>query len=217
VDKKHSFIYDWMIVEGSKANIALLLSKPEAAYSFLVNDEFVDLALFGKVKDDHRADEHTGAFIDGHRIITSQIVEVKQAGICTKGTHYTLGEMNPKYAEWCKKNGYDFAAALNEGRTYSSKPLESITAATMLHHICESCGKEELLSAQEGYDTGWDYPPMMGSFKKVSPRTCRSCTMDKTLWWELTHNKTPHDELSPKHLLTLERILSEPESILVKE
>ena len=82
-----------------------------------------------------------------------------------------------------------------------------------LLHICENCGKQEILTSEEGYDRGWDYPPRMGEFKIVSPRTCGNCVIDTTLWWELVCKKTPLQQLSAKHLETLNRILNEPESI----
>ncbi|WP_419885704.1 hypothetical protein [Paenibacillus sp. B-A-8] len=84
-----------------------------------------------------------------------------------------------------------------------------------LHHICEVCGKEEVLTPEQGHEQGWDYPPKMGQFKIVSPRTCGSCGIDLTLWWAISvEGKEPAD-LDEKQLQTLERILQEPESIMV--
>ncbi|AIQ50632.1 hypothetical protein R70331_03160 [Paenibacillus sp. FSL R7-0331] len=84
----------------------------------------------------------------------------------------------------------------------------------MLRHICECCGKEQTISSEEAYAQGWDYPPKMGSFKIVSPRTCGECIIQNTLWWEITCNKTPPGQLSERHQQTLKRILTEPESIM---
>jgi predicted RNA-binding Zn-ribbon protein involved in translation (DUF1610 family) len=84
----------------------------------------------------------------------------------------------------------------------------------VLRHICENCGKDEILSVEEGYKQGWDYPPKMGAFGVISPRTCGNCGIDTTLWWELQANKTPFEQLSEKHKKALERILSEPDSIM---
>ena len=83
-----------------------------------------------------------------------------------------------------------------------------------LRHICESCGKDELLTADEAHKQGWDYPPKMGAYKVVSPRKCGSCSIESTLWWALSFDNIPLDQLSEKHAKTLERIISEPESIL---
>ena len=51
-------------------------------------------------------------------------------------------------------------------QTRKEKPLDGL-----LLHICEVCGRTEVLTPQEAFDKGWDYPPMMGSFGDVSPRT----------------------------------------------
>jgi hypothetical protein len=84
----------------------------------------------------------------------------------------------------------------------------------MFIHICEVCGKEEILESEVAYNQGWDYPPKIGVFGVVSPRTCGSCSINHTLWWELTVNKTPIEKLSQRHKDTLHRILSEPEIVL---
>lgn len=31
-----------------------------------------------------------------------------------------------------------------------------------LIHICEVCGKTEILTPEEAFNDGWDYPPRMG-------------------------------------------------------
>ena len=83
-------------------------------------------------------------------------------------------------------------------------------------HICEVCGKEEILSPEDAFEQGWDYPPKMGVFGVVSPRTCPACSMTDTLWWKLVQEKTDHKDFSEKEKETLERIINEPDSILVE-
>ena len=85
-----------------------------------------------------------------------------------------------------------------------------------LRHICEVCGKEEILTPEEAFEQGWDYPPRMGMFGIVSPRTCGDCAMVDTLWWKLTYQKVKPEDLSDKDKETLQRILSEPGSILIE-
>ena len=97
------------------------------------------------------------------------------------------------------------------------KSKSEITADIILRHICENCGKEELLTSEEAFRQGWDYPPQMGAFAVISPRTCGDCRINSTLWWELSSNNTLVSELSEKHIQTLNRILTEPGSILPKE
>jgi len=85
----------------------------------------------------------------------------------------------------------------------------------ILQHICEVCGKEEILSPDEAFEAGWDYPPRIGAFKMISPRTCGDCGIDETLWWALTVLRTQISDLTTNQNETLQRILAEPESIYV--
>lgn len=86
-----------------------------------------------------------------------------------------------------------------------------------LRHVCEVCGKEEILSPEEAYDRGWDYPPKMGAFGVISPRTCGNCNITDTLWWQIAVKKRDVRELSKSQLDTFVRILNEPASILASE
>lgn len=78
-------------------------------------------------------------------------------------------------------------------------------------HICEVCGKEEVLTAEEAYEQGWDYPPLMGMCGVVSPRTCGDCGIQGTVWWALSVEKKAIDDLTEKQKETIERILKETE------
>ncbi|MGE7848183.1 hypothetical protein [Bacillus cereus] len=85
-----------------------------------------------------------------------------------------------------------------------------------LKYICETCGKTEIFYDEEiAYKLGWDYPPKMYEFGVVSPRTCGNCSIDTTLWWQLVVENVPVEELEEQHKQTLERILTEPQSIIV--
>lgn len=109
-----------------------------------------------------------------------------------------------------------------------------------LKYICESCGRTEIFEdPEEAFDEGWDYPPKMGKFGKISPRTCGNCGIENTLYWKLITNSiissdkaTANGEklqknssgepifsasLSSKDSETVMRILNEPESIMVDE
>lgn len=35
-------------------------------------------------------------------------------------------------------------------------------------HICEVCGITKVMTPQEAFEEGWDYPPLMGSFGVVN-------------------------------------------------
>ena len=57
-------------------------------------------------------------------------------------------------------------------------------------HICDGCGKRELLSSKEAFEQGWDYPGPDGIYKEnhnygfgvIAPRTCGDCS---TYVWRL--------------------------------
>lgn len=87
-----------------------------------------------------------------------------------------------------------------------------------LLHICEVCGKTEVLTPEEAYDLGWDYPPMMGSFGVVSARTCPNCPINQTLWWKMCiDSKSAPYDLSEKDKEILKRIIEEPKNILIED
>ena len=98
--------------------------------------------------------------------------------------------------------------------------IESMNTRSFWHY-CEACGKKEYLTAQEAYDSGWDYPPKVGSFGMLGPRKCGDCGIDKTLLWKITTTqKLPivfEGSLSESELQTWKRIKAEPESLLEDE
>lgn len=85
----------------------------------------------------------------------------------------------------------------------------------LLRHICEVCGRDEVLDSDAAYAAGWDYPPRMGVFGVVSPRTCGSCSIADTVWAALMMHGVSADELTPAQRAVVERIAAEPESIMV--
>lgn len=85
-----------------------------------------------------------------------------------------------------------------------------------LRHICEVCGKTEILTPAEAYEAGWDYPPRMGAFGVISPRTCPSCPMAGTVWAALVLDGYTENMLTDAQRETVARILGEPSSIMVR-
>lgn len=93
-------------------------------------------------------------------------------------------------------------------------------------HICNGCGKREILSSKEAFDQGWDYPGPDGIYKiapnygfgMIAPRTCGDCviSMDK-LYWGLTTKKGTVEEVIEQRMDMLKRIQNEPWSLLVSE
>lgn len=89
-------------------------------------------------------------------------------------------------------------------------------------HICEVCGQRSYITAQEAFDEGWDYPPQMGTFGVLGPRTCgsRNCSITSTLYWKVQQQELPivlEETLTSEELQTWRRIKNEPESLLVLE
>ncbi len=84
-------------------------------------------------------------------------------------------------------------------------------------HYCEVCGKKELLTADEAYEQGWDYPPGIYFFRFLSPRKCGNCSIVETLWCKLATGKKNISELTGGEWETLKRIWNEPESLMPTE
>lgn len=107
-----------------------------------------------------------------------------------------------------------------EERKKRADLLESMRERRFWHY-CEVCGKKAFITAQEAFDSGWDYPPHIGQFGILSPRTCGNCLMINTLYWKITTSgRLPivcERDLSPEELVTWRRIIGEPESLLMEE
>lgn len=85
-----------------------------------------------------------------------------------------------------------------------------------LIHTCEACNKREILTPEEGYRLGWDYSPYMYPFGVISPRTCPSCGIETSVYWEITVNKKGYDDLTDSQKQIVQKIYNEPESILAE-
>ncbi len=106
-----------------------------------------------------------------------------------------------------------------EEETARRNLLESMKTRPFWHY-CECCGAKKWMTAEEAYEDGWDYPPKMGVFGLLGPRTCGSCGITETLYWKVQQQSLPivmKRLLTETELQTWERIRSEPESLLVEE
>ena len=87
-------------------------------------------------------------------------------------------------------------------------------------HCCEVCGKKVFCTAQEAFDSGWDYPPQIGNFGLLGPRTCGQCGLTGTLFWKVHQQILPlviESNLTEDELIVWRRIKGEPESLLEEE
>lgn len=83
-----------------------------------------------------------------------------------------------------------------------------------LIHVCEVCGKTKIMTSEQAFNEGWDYPPRMGTFGIVSPRTCGNCSMMDTLWMALQSGKIKGiGDMTVDQRVVLARIQNEPASI----
>lgn len=83
-----------------------------------------------------------------------------------------------------------------------------------LVHICEVCGTEKVMTSDEAFEDGWDYPPRMGAFGVLSARTCGNCPINRTLWWRLAVDKVDPSTLTAADVALVERVQNEPQSLL---
>lgn len=86
-----------------------------------------------------------------------------------------------------------------------------------LRHMCEVCGVEEVLTPDEAYAAGWDYPPRQGRFGVIGPRVCPGCPSTATVWWALTCDGYTQEMLSDRQRDVIARIRAEPTSIMVEQ
>lgn len=101
----------------------------------------------------------------------------------------------------------------------AKKQLELLESMNYLPfwHYCEVCGAKVFCTAQEAFDAGWDYPPKIGSFGLLGPRTCGECNIKSTLYWKVQQQDLPivvESTLTEEELKTWRRIKNEPESLL---
>lgn len=89
--------------------------------------------------------------------------------------------------------------------------LESMNTRPFWHY-CEVCGKKEFITAQEAFDSGWDYPPHIGDFGILSPRKCGDHAITETLYWKVVTSEL--NDMTDEEKITLKRIEGEPESLL---
>lgn len=76
-------------------------------------------------------------------------------------------------------------------------------------HWCEVCRTEELLTSEEAFRDGWDFPPRSGAWGVVSPRTCGKCPMTASVWWAVAIDGYDQQQLSTQQHEVIARIKAE--------
>ena len=92
-----------------------------------------------------------------------------------------------------------------------------MTTEPRLRHVCEVCGRTEILTPTAAFEAGWDYPPRMGVYGVVSPRTCGDCPLTATVWAAMAMEGRSADQLTDAQRVVIERIAGEPETIMVAD
>lgn len=133
-----------------------------------------------------------------------------------------MGEADFGIVESARKELYEEAERIRKEKekTEAEKRLLERMNTEPFWHYCEVCGKKEFITAKEAFDEGWDYPPEVGRFGLLGPRTCGSCDIKSTLYWKVQKQAFPiviEGNLADEEKKTWKRIRNEPESLLNEE
>lgn len=116
--------------------------------------------------------------------------------------------------------------------TYTFKLIEHIQTIDFrlrlperFWHICNSCGKREILSSKEAFEQGWDYPGPDGiykdapnhGFRMFAPRKCGDCSIIDSFYWKSLNGKEQIDINEQSIVEMFERVMNEPWSLLTSE
>lgn len=129
---------------------------------------------------------------------------------------------NPEIIDFAHKELSKEMRQIKQDEQKAKKQLELLESMNYLPfwHYCEVCGAKVFCTAQEAFDAGWDYPPKIGSFGLLGPRTCGECNIKSTLYWKVQQQDLPivvESMLTEEELKTWRRIKNEPESLLINE
>lgn len=133
-----------------------------------------------------------------------------------------MEQSRPEIVDKAKKELEEEAERIQaeeEAKRKKKELLESMNTRPFWHY-CEVCGKKEYLTAQQAFDSGWDYPPTFGPFRMLFQRTCGNCTMANTLYAKVMKQELPivmEKTLTESEKKTWKRIKAEPESLLNEE
>lgn len=130
-----------------------------------------------------------------------------------------MDELNPKIVDSARKELSEESQQMKQEEEKVKERLELIESMNSrpFWHYCECCGKKAFITSKEAFDAGWDYPPRMGSFGLLGPRTCGECDITSTLYWKVQQQPLPivvESMLTKEELKTWRRIKKEPESLL---
>lgn len=204
------WIPDTRTLELTARNIAVLTAKLDDPESARMLRSGCGQATVHAVETT-TAEKVTAAAAEG--VVT--VTRAQLAELATEGTTVSIADITVR--------------SVPDAAHYSTRPsgvvlmptsgevLEPEMSHWKLKHVCEVCGRTEILTVSEAHSAGWDYPPKMGSFGVISPRTCSDCPNTGTVWWAVVVDKLDERMLSDAQKAVVARILAEPGSIMVRE
>lgn len=130
-----------------------------------------------------------------------------------------MDDPNPKIVDSAHKELSKEAQQMKQEEEKAKERLDLLESmnSRQFWHYCECCGKKAFITSKEAFDDGWDYPPQIGSFGLLGPRTCGECDITSTLYWKVQQQTMPiviESTLTKEELKTWRRIKNEPESLL---
>lgn len=130
-----------------------------------------------------------------------------------------MDELNPRIVDSARKELSEESQQIKQEEEKAKERLALLKSMNSrpFWHYCEVCGAKVFCTAQDAFDAGWDYPPQLGRFGLLGPRTCGECDITSTLYWKVQQQATPiviESTLTKEELKTWRRIKNEPESLL---
>lgn len=116
----NSRLYDWMLVRHKRPSPRKPPDEYFTPYFVLPTAEVVQ--LLGRTENDSRANEETTAFIDGHRLLTGNLLALETKVAVTGRTVYELEDMHPLYRAWLEEQGWGGSFSVR----YSIQPGDKI-------------------------------------------------------------------------------------------
>lgn len=138
-------------------------------------------------KDDPRDYDHPGIPYAGTIRTTSHVLTVRR-----HNSSDTIGDPPPQ-----------------PGDTVDEAADSSATDGLVVW--CEVCGREQRTTLAEAHENGWDFGGPGGVYPAglITPRTCGTCSIDKTVWWQLAIRHIPMSALEVRQRAVIDRILAE--------
>lgn len=104
-----------------------------------------------------------------------------------------MDELNPEIVDSARKELSEESQQIKQEEEKAKERLDLLKSMNSrpFWHYCEVCGAKVFCTAQDAFDAGWDYPPQLGRFGLLGPRTCGECDITSTLYWKVQQQAMP--------------------------